>query len=88
MDNIAEGYGRGGNGEFIQFLEVSHASACECQSQLYRIYDRKYVSKEKLRLLYKQAEEIKRMLLGLITYLLNSEIKGPKYKPRQNKKKK
>ena len=41
MDNIAEGFGRGGNAEFIQFLEISHASAFETQSQLYRVLDRK-----------------------------------------------
>lgn len=45
MDNIAEGFGRGGNNEFIQFLTVSLGSTFECQSQLYRILDRKYINK-------------------------------------------
>src|SRR5205809_1207598 len=63
MDNIAEGFGRGGNLEFIQFLEISHASACESQSQLYRILDRKYITGEKFNELYEIAEEIKRMIL-------------------------
>ncbi len=29
MDNIAEDFGRAGINEFIQFLEIAHASACE-----------------------------------------------------------
>jgi four helix bundle protein len=76
MDNIAEGFGRGGNLEFIQFLEISHASACESQSQLYRIMDRKYITDE-------IAEEVKRMILSLIKYLSASPMTGPKYKLRQ-----
>ncbi|MEO7309715.1 MAG: four helix bundle protein [Chitinophagaceae bacterium] len=40
MDNIAEGFGRFGNKEFVNFLTISVGSANECQSQLYRVLDR------------------------------------------------
>ena len=83
MDNIAEGFGRGGNAEFIQFLEISHGSACECQSQLYRIADRKYISHEKFSELYGLCEEVNKMIRSLIHYLSASENKGIKYKLRE-----
>jgi four helix bundle protein len=74
MDNIAKGFGRGGNAGFIQFLEISHGSACETQSQLYRVLDRKYIQQEVFEELYNLVNEIKKMLLSLIKYLqvLNS----------------
>lgn len=85
MDNIAEGFGRGGSIEFIQFLEISHASACESQSQLYRIQDRKYIPQERFTELYNMAEEIKKMLRGLIQYLNKTPMPGARYKDRVKK---
>ena len=80
MDNIAEGFGRGGNKEFIQFLGFSLGSACECQSQLYRIYDRNYINKTLFDEMYLLCSEIRRMTLGLISYMQKASIKGLKFK--------
>lgn len=79
MDNIAEGFERGGKGEFIQFLGVSKGSAGELRSQNYRASDRKYFSIEEYDSIHKYCTEISKMLQRLMDYLQNSEIKGSKY---------
>jgi len=46
MDNIAEGFEREGNREFVNFLTTSKGSAGEVRSQLIRAYDRQYLDSE------------------------------------------
>lgn len=83
MDNIAEGYGRKGNLEFINFLSISHGLAMECKSQLYRAFDRSYITSDKLDELKSIIQELCNMMNTLINYLSKSELKGVKYKQRE-----
>ncbi|TCO04421.1 four helix bundle protein [Natronoflexus pectinivorans] len=79
MDNIAEGYGRDGNKEFIQFLSYAKGSASEVQSQLYRALDLKYINETTFNEVYNLAKNIKGKITNLMKYLSNSNFRGTKY---------
>ena len=69
MANIAEGFVRHSDKEFVQFLFVAVASAAEVQNHLYVAVDQKYLLPETFDSIYAQAEKTSRIISGLIKYL-------------------
>ena len=69
VSNIAEGFSRRGNKEFARFLDIAHASAAELQAQLYIALDQTYLNAEEFEKLYSVAEEVSKMIKGLMNYL-------------------
>ena len=84
MDNIAEGFGRKGNLELINFLTYAYGSTLECMSQVNRAFDRLYISEINQTELLSLLVEISKMLTSLIIYLRGSDIRGEKFKTRRS----
>ena len=79
MDNIAEGFNRGGNKEFSQFLSISLGSIGEVRSQIYRAYDVKYLDEDTCKDLLEKTDSIGRKIYSLMEYIRTSDIKGRKF---------
>jgi four helix bundle protein len=79
MSNIAEGFERGGNQEFVQFLYVAKGSCGEVRSQLYVALDQEYVDPKVADSLLAVLKRLSVMIKHLIDHLKRSGMRGPKY---------
>lgn len=85
MSNIAEGFERGGNQEFIQFLYIAKGSCGEVRAQLYVALDQKYLDGDHFVQMFNSFKKLSGMLSNLIDYLKGSRMRGEKFKKRPYK---
>jgi len=79
MSNIAEGFERGGDKEFIQFLSTAKGSCGEVRSQLYVALDQEYLTQATFEPLRQMTVSISRLIAGFMKYLQTSDLRGNKY---------
>jgi four helix bundle protein len=80
MGNVAVGFDRGGDKEFIQFLSFSKGSGGEARSHLYVALDQRYVTSAEFNQLDHSADDVGRLLAGFMAYLKQSDLRGRKFK--------
>jgi four helix bundle protein len=66
MSNIAEGFSRGTNVEFLHFLFIAKGSVSEVQSQLYVALDLAYITQNEFRQVYAKADHVAKTMNAFI----------------------
>ena len=79
VSNIAEGFERNGNKEFIQFLSLAKGSAGELRAQLHIAKEVGYITSEEFEFIINETSTVSKMLFGLLNYLKYTEMKGSKF---------
>lgn len=71
-NNIAEGFGRNTDKEFVRFLYYAKGSCWEVKSMLYLAPKQDYVSHSRAECLKTSCDEVSKVIQGFITYLSKS----------------
>lgn len=79
MDNIAEGFERDGNKEFVNFLYIAKGSCGEVRSQIIRASDIGFIDNETAKELYNECLCLSKQIAHFINSLKKSNISGQKY---------
>jgi four helix bundle protein len=66
VSNIAEGFGRGTQGEFVMFLGYAIGSLNETQAHLCVAFDRRYIERDDFATLFQEGTEIRKMIVTFI----------------------
>ncbi|MBK5965625.1 four helix bundle protein [Thiocystis minor] len=72
--NIAEGCGRGTDADFARFVRIAVGSANELEYQCLLSRDLHYLSQDQAQVLMVRCSEVRRMLAGLLSKLVQSAV--------------
>jgi four helix bundle protein len=81
--NIAEGFERDGNKEFLQYLSQAKGSAGEVRSQVYSALDFGHLTNAEFESLIQECLGVSRLIGGFQLYLRKSEKRGLKFRSTQ-----
>lgn len=74
--NIAEGWGRGTTGEYIQFLAVARGSLMELETHLIVARNLEFLNKDAFSAISRPVQDVEKMLNRLIAVLKNRKVRA------------